>query len=159
MTDQDERALITDLARDLVAELAPRESEVFEELAAEYFEDPRPPETAQGATDDALGFGLGGMVIAMTPAAAAVVSAVLSFLGSIALEAFRAEGGDYVRNRLRMLFQGDRAPDGSAAVPVSQADLQRLYQVARDEAGKYGLSDADAATLADALFRRLALGN
>lgn len=72
------RAAVKSEAARIVARLAPDEIDLFDELAAEFFADPRPP-GKPSLRDDPCGFGADDFVVATTPAVLAVVVVTFGF--------------------------------------------------------------------------------
>jgi len=74
MTDfiQNQNQLVADLARDMVAEIAPQELPTFRAQSEAYFKDPERALKGQAGKDDMLGFGVGAAVTFLTPVVLAV---------------------------------------------------------------------------------------
>ncbi|NDJ55170.1 MAG: hypothetical protein GYB68_19030 [Chloroflexi bacterium] len=154
------RDLLNDLNRDLVAEMAPEELDMFGELMSEYYADPSPPNPDEQAADDPLGFGLGETIIAVTPASAAVLTAVIHLIMQISQHMAFDEVSDQLRVRIKSLFKKrpkDEPPPPDAP-KLSADDLARVRQVAIDEAKRFGLPEERAILMGDVLYRRLSLG-
>ncbi len=160
-TDSPEgRALVEEVSRDVIAEVAPEELDLFDQLSDEYYANPTPPDLSQRAGDDALGFGLNELLIANTPAANAMITVVLGFAIQIISKAAGDESSDFVRARVKALFKrkGSAQPSQPAPVQFSTEQLRQMRAAAEAEAQRFGLDAADAGHMADALFRRMALG-
>ena len=56
----EDRAFVAELSRDVIAEVAPEEIALFDQLVAEYYADPTAPDRAAQADDDALGLAWAG---------------------------------------------------------------------------------------------------
>lgn len=68
------------IAQLIVAQVAPAELPIFDDLAALYFADPTPPDFSTTPYPDPLSMGLGELLVAVTPAATAVaIYALASF--------------------------------------------------------------------------------
>src|SRR5262245_32214717 len=105
-----DRALVAELAQEIIADVAPEELDLFDDLSAEYFANPKPPDMSSKSGDDALGFGIGDMLIASTPAAAAMVSVVVAFATQVIVQAASDEASDTIRERVKALFQRGKGP-------------------------------------------------
>ena len=152
------RELVAALSMDIVAEVAPEELDLFDDLVDEYYEDPSPPDMSASARDSALGFGLGGALAAATPAATAMVSAVLGLVVQVATQAFQDESSDFIRDKVKSLFGGKKVETTTdAPIPLTQDQLRRMREAALAEAQKFGMSGDEAERMADALFRRMAV--
>jgi hypothetical protein len=143
------------IAKDLVAEVAPEELDLFDELAREYHANPRPPQVTRGGGDDALGFGLDAAVAASSPAVIAAVSACFGFALQIASDAFRDQTKDFVKDQVKKLLGGRKS--GPVLLHLDAAQLAHARDLAASEARRFGLNKADADRLADALAGRLAM--
>ncbi len=76
------RQLIEDISRQVVAQVAPEEIDIFEPLLAAYLADPTPPDLSVTTHHDPTSMGLDEVLVAVTPAVAAVVEHTLSNLAS-----------------------------------------------------------------------------
>jgi hypothetical protein len=152
---QPDRALIEELSQQVISEVAPEELDIFDDLSAEYFADPTPPDLNAQESDDALGFGLNEVLIAATPAANAMIGIVLAFAIQTVIQAAGDETSDFVRGRIKALFGKGAKQE---APRFSQDQLRHMRQIAEAEAKRFGLDDQAAAAMADSLFRRMVLG-
>jgi hypothetical protein len=150
--------LVEDLAREVIAEVAPEELDLFDELSQEYRANPQPPSQSGKALDDALGFGLGDVLIASTPAANAMIGVVVAFAGQIIISYAQDKGKDFVEETLKSLFKRGKKPTEPPPVQFSQDQLRQMRDAAESEARRFGLSEHEAQAMADALFRRMVLG-
>lgn len=150
----DEQQMIAELSKDLVTRVAPEELDIFDDLLQDYFENPQPPDRTAKAGDDALGFGLGEVMIAMTPVAAAVATAALNFLLQAVLKAAQDETVAQVRSRLKPLFERKAKAD---KLSLTTEQLKQLRDTARASAEQYGLDAKQAAQLTNALLVALML--
>lgn len=162
MNPQDPR--IREWTRDLsllvIRELAPDEEPLAEEWIEEVLDDPRAAlSPGDEATDDALAFGVGGMLSAVTPVVVTVASGVLAFIGNELLKGLREESGKLLRERVRALFRrGPEPPPGApGGTALSKDQLQQVRDHAIEQAKACGMSEADAARLASSLVGSLAL--
>jgi len=150
------RALVEGLSREVIGEVAPEELDLFDQLSDEYYVDPAPPDLTQQGGDEALGFGLGELLIASTPASNAMITVVLTFVIQILMQAAGDEGSDFVRNKIRALF--GRKGEAEPPPHFNRDELRHMRAAAEAEAQRFGLSAEEAGHMADALFRRMALG-
>jgi len=144
-------AFLSELAREIVGEVAPEEIEIFDELVEEYYRDPTPPDLEQRATDDALGFGLGEMLAAATPAVIAMTTVVFGFAVHVATQILVDESAEFTRSRIKGLLMGKKVEP----VPFRREHLIKARQLALEEAKKYGMVEDDAQHMADSLLRRM----
>jgi hypothetical protein len=156
--------LIREITRNVVLQVAPEELEVFELLLTEYFQDPRAPQVSTAAADDPLGFGLSEALVAVTPAAATVVSTVLSHLITETIKATKGDSETAVKARLKTLRRGTRragepaASESKEVAPLTREQMEQVRNMARKQALAIGISAGLAETMANALVGSLTLG-
>jgi hypothetical protein len=97
----EERELIIALSKRIVEQTDPDEMEIFDELIEDYFFDPTPPDMSDRARNDALGFGAGKLMIATTPAAAAVARVVWPFILQVFTEIIKDLDPEQVYRQVR----------------------------------------------------------
>ena len=155
-TETDEgRKLVEELSKSVVSEVAPEELDLFDELVQEYFDDPAPPDLSAQASDDALGFGMSEMLVAATPAAMAMASAVVGFVLSEAIEADQEESVGLV---LKRLFKKGKVTD-EGPPPLDKAQLEQVKKLALEQAQAFGMKPDEAKKMTDALIGSLALSS
>lgn len=74
------RQFVRQMVQPIVTRVVPEELPFFEELMESYFTDPTPPDLTILANNDPLGHGLSDILLALTPAATAVIVYCLTFL-------------------------------------------------------------------------------
>ena len=176
------RTLIADFSRAVVLETAPEELDLFDELIEDYFSSPLPArpspgEGPGGEADDPLGFGLSETIAAVTPAAAAMASAVLGYLLTETVKATREESAAALKKKIKALFNPERQPGGKPEpakpeanlplpagpkpdedpAPLTVEQLQQVKRLARKQAVQFGLEPDLADKMAIALVGALAL--
>ena len=148
-------ALIRDITQTIVTQVAPEELDLFDELLQEYFTNPQPaPQTT--SSDDPLGFGVGEVVAAITPAAAAMVSVVLSYLLPEVLKVSSQESAALIMARAKKLFQRMIGKTDTLP-PLTHAQLTHVKNLACQQALKFGVKAKIAEQMATALAGSLAL--
>jgi hypothetical protein len=156
-SETDDRELIVAVSRDVVASIAPEESVLFRPLSVAYFEHPerlsRPPQ------DDMLGFGVGDVVVALTPVALTVVSETLVYLRAELAKTVAHDAAAALDAKVKALFRRSHPGDQRAeAVPaLSQEQLAEVRRRAIEKARVLGLSEHRANLLADAVVGSLVL--
>jgi hypothetical protein len=161
------RSFIQTVSQEVVGEIAPEELDLFDGLIQDYFKDPTPPDLSPKVKDEPLGFGLEGVLIAVTPAAAAALKAVLDYLLGPTVQGIMKEGSAAIVKRVKEFLNSPEEKSASSAKPgkvekatppdFSKEHLVTVNKIARSEAKKFGLSDSEADRLADVLVARLAL--
>jgi hypothetical protein len=158
-TDTEEgRAFIAEVSKNVVSQVAPEELDLFDDLVQEYFDDPTPPDPEEAASDDALGFGLGGALVAATPAVAAMANVVLGFLLTEVINIAKDQAGGMAVEKLRAHFS-TRGESGTGSPPLTTEQLVKVKQLASDQAKAFGMDDDEARKMADALVGSLALSS
>lgn len=153
----EDRQLVTQLSKKIVEQTAPEEADLFDEMVGEYFADPSPPDLSATHSDDPLGFGLGELLVAVTPAAAAVASAAVGFIVSTLTRAAQDGGAEQVRTRLKQVLGGTK--EAASSKPALTPDqLEELRKVARETANRYGMEEAQAEAMTNAMLVALMLG-
>lgn len=157
------RKLIQELSKDIVAETAPEEMDLFDELVMEYFNNPAPPDLSAKPKDDPLGFGLNEVLIAVTPAAAAMVNEVLKHLMTESIGAVKDESSDMVKKKVKKLFNPEKKDDqptkkdDGEVRPLNKEQLEQVKKLARKQAIKFGIGPDKAEKMANALVGSLVL--
>ena len=187
------RTLIADFSRAVVLETAPEELDLFDELIEDYFSSPLPARHSPGEgpgvrpgpggeADDPLGFGLSETIAAVTPAAAAMASAVLGYLLTETVKATQEESAAALKKKIKALFNPETQPGGKSEpakqeanlplpvigapagpkpdedpAPLTVEQLQQVKRLARKQAVQFGLEPDLADKMAIALVGALAL--
>jgi hypothetical protein len=158
-----DRELVTELAQLALEQVAPEELLLFDELAAEYFEDPE--RAVAGRREEAVGFGLD--LALMTPYLLATVTAVVQFLVKTVAETVGEDARPVVVRLVRRLYRKPEpagpAPSepgpGAPAPAVDVVERRRIHEVAVTNALKLGLSQEQADLLAASIVGSLAIAD
>jgi len=154
--------LIQEISKGIVMEVAPEEMDLFDELVMEYFQDPTPPDLTAKPKDDPLGFGLGEVLIAATPAVAAMVDVVLNYLMNEIVKVAQGESAELIKRKIKDLFNPKKEEkidksDEDDVVPLTKEQLEQVKKLARKQAIKFGIGPDKAEKMANALIGLLAL--
>ena len=145
-----DRDLITEISKKIVADVAPEEIDLFNELLLDYFADPAPPDLTARPMDDPLGWGAGEVMVDATKATAAMVSASLGFIG----DATKDQSGSQIQHYLAAKQQNPTIQ------PLLNPDqLAALRQVAFVTASQYGMDGERAQAMVNAMLVSLMLGD
>jgi hypothetical protein len=155
--DSTDFPFISEVSKEIVAQVAPEEVELFDDLAAEYYANPQPPDLAARASDDPLGFGLDAGIVAATPAVMAMVSVAFGFVWQAAVDSFKTESQDFIAHKVKELFQGKKQESAPKTLALTPAQLKEVRRLCIKEATDFGMCDKDAGQMADALAGRLAM--
>jgi hypothetical protein len=158
------RELIQEISKRVVNQIAPEELDLFDELVLEYFQNPSLPDELSKQKDNPLGFGLGETLIAISPAAAAMVNAVLSYLMTEVLKTAQDESAELIKKKVKELFNPEKDND-SAFVhknkkdipPLTKEQLEQVRKLAIKQAMAFKVAPDKAQRMADSLIGTLAL--
>ncbi|GAB2847317.1 hypothetical protein [Lentzea nigeriaca] len=148
MTSPVKSVEVADVVRDVVEKLAPDEMPAVNALAAlKPAVAARRLERARTARDP-LGFGLGDLLVTITPVVWITVEHFAGRLGDTAAEK--------IADRLRKLFRRKAIPRRVALTPEQMAELREKVL---ETGARQGLTPEQCAQIADAIIARLALGD
>jgi hypothetical protein len=150
----DERDLVVQLTRDVLADAAPEETGVF---AAD--EDGWIAGRAEGSrsSDEMLGFGADAVVL-LTPYVVAAAAAAVRYIGHVLAEVVDAETRPLIARWVRHVLRQDRGEPGTTPLPALSVDLvRRVRDVTFTTCHDLGLADDDASLVSDAVAGRLAV--
>jgi hypothetical protein len=158
MSEPADPQLVTEIARGIIAELAPEELPMFGLASQAYVSDPRRL-SASADDDEMLGFGGGTQLELLTPVVLTVASGVVSYLLSTVFAAAKAEGQVLIQQQVKQLFKRFHAPepDTKAPVTLTRDQLIEVRRVAYEIATRSGVTAAQAALLADSTVGQLAI--
>lgn len=159
------RAVITEIARDVIEEIAREEVPVFSSVSQAYFADPQRALSGRGSRKAPLGFGSGVVELILTPIVLAATAKAVECLAEITLKHLPEDG---VRAALRRIFHagqrspGAPAPDDSAestssgavGVELRQEDIERLRHVVEATLHDCGAAPEISRLIADAIIGR-----
>lgn len=146
------RKYVESVSKQIVADVAPEELDLFDELLVEYFDNPTPPEEVQ-AGETPLGFGLSATLVAVTPAAAAMVSSVLTYILTEVIKSFQKETAEVVKKKIKEIFN----PEDNSPSPLTKAQLEQINKIARKQAREFGMDADQARRMSNALIGSLTL--
>lgn len=147
-----------ELSKGLVEQFAPEELDMFDELYSEYRQDPTPPSRGERGADDPLGSGLEDVLMAVTPAASAMVTAVLSFVLGEVLKASQSEASEKIKEKVKAVFNPQPADAEKAkAAPLTPEQLEQVRRLAAKRGVDFGLPPDQARQMSLALIGSLSL--
>jgi hypothetical protein len=145
--------VVVELAELVLQRTAPDEVPELPDVAEEYFADPQAVLAARGS-DEPLGFGLELAMLA--PIVLAIATPVVGFLGDIAKDLMKDAAKPHVNEAARRLLRRPQQPPPPVTLSPQQA--RTIRDNARSQAMTLGLSEQQAALLADAIVGCLAVG-
>jgi hypothetical protein len=154
------RELVYQVSLQILEQIAPEEVEIFPELAEEFYTNPELPELSGNSTDDELAFGLDGSLIPVSHAIISAVIYVLNYLVTDVLKEAKGEISEALKTKIKALFENEKLdgkPKKGKITPIlTKEELELVKKMARKQARIFGLGEADARKLADALVGSLA---
>lgn len=155
MQGADERELVAELTREVLAEAAPEEIEIFEADETRWLEGRH---EASASREDMLGFGLEAAVVLLTPYVVAAATAAVRYIAGVLREGADAEVRPRLVQWVRRLFahDGDKTP-GTRPPGLPVDIVGRVREVTMATCLDMGLGSDDAALVSDTIAGRLVL--
>ena len=151
MTEQE---LVASIATEAIRTVAPEEMPVFEAVQQVYFARGGTASVVAPTRESELGFGFGGELVALSPAALAIASEVVSFVANHMGEALKRETGAVISDRTRALF---KRFGGKPSAGLTPDQLNRVRSVAAEKAAALRIPASKAGLLVDAIVGGLAV--
>lgn len=147
---------MTSTVKTVVQDVAPEELLLFDDLMTQYRANPGNAIKFQSYSDDPLGFGFEETIVAITPAVAAMATAILSYIINEVVKASQQESAGIVVGKVKALLRRDnRALEDGASLTATQ--LAHVRKIAHSVAIEHKLTEDEARNLSDSLFVALAL--
>jgi hypothetical protein len=152
MDDTADTALVLDISRQVVTDLAPGELEVFEATGDAYLDES--PTGKDG--EEMLGFGVEAVAF-LTPFVVMATKAVVSYLSEVVTAALKDESKSAVAGYVKRLFRRFRDDDDDQPGPVALSieEIRAAHDVALEKAKAMGMKSERANLLADAIAGEL----
>jgi hypothetical protein len=155
--EQVDDALVAELARAVVRDVAPQEMPLYRANSEAYFKDPEKALRGASSGDQMLGFGAGIDVTLLTPIVLAIMSEVVKYLATEVVQSAKRQGSGVIDEQVKRLFNRFRtAPASTASAAASEApapltvdQLARVRSIAFDTARRLKLPPDQAQLLAD----------
>jgi hypothetical protein len=159
MTELAYKELITDIAHELIAEIAPRELPLFRPTSEAFINNLGRGLNPRNATDEMLGFGLDTAIAFLTPVVLALTTEVVKFLAEKAKESIKEASGELITKIIKGVF--NRIPptgqDKSTPLVLSREELVQLRQLMVETARHLRLPKEKTGLLVNAIMGRLAV--
>ena len=148
------KQVVTELSRELVAEVAPEELEFVDELLDDYYADPAIHETK----DDPLGFG-SEVLAAATPVIAMALQTLFTFILNEVWVSAQKESAALIAEKMKAVFHPAKTPSpkGEVALALTREQLEKAKQLIKKEATRGGMKPKKAEELAVKIVGRIAL--
>jgi hypothetical protein len=143
------RQVVTEVSRELVAEVAPEELEVVDELLADYYANP----TVHESQDNPLGFGT-DFLAASTPVIAMALQTLFSFILNEVWVSAQRESAVLIAEKMKSLFNPKKA---EPALGLTREQLEKAKQLVKKEAIRGGMNPKKAEDLALKVVARISL--
>jgi hypothetical protein len=137
------------LARELVGDLAPEETDLFDEFAT------APTGGTDREQDEPLAFGSGELIVALTPILLKIAQEVVAYLAEKVPELGYDLVEDVLKDRVKRLLEARKPSLPEQTLAVMRAGVTRIVE---SEALRQGLDAAKATVIAGAVEKRLGIG-
>ena len=145
------KQVVTQLSRELVAEIAPEELELVDELLEDYYANP----TVHESKDHPLGFG-SEFLAAATPVVAAALQAFFNFILNEVWVSAQKESAELIAGRMKALFNPGKKK-AEPTLQLTEGQLEKAKQLIKKEAIRSGMKPKKAEDLALKIIGRIAL--
>ena len=145
------RQVVTEVSRELVAEIAPEELEVVDELLADYYANP----TVHESKDNPLGFG-SEFLAASTPVIAMALQTLFNFILNEVWVAAQKESAILIAEKMKSLFN-PKKEQAEPGLGLTREQLEKAKQLVKKEAIRGGMNPKKAEDLALKVVARISL--
>jgi hypothetical protein len=159
MTDATQHQLISDVAHEVITEIAPRELPLFRVTSKTYLDNLDEGLKPLNAIDQMLGFGLDTAITFLTPVVLALTTEAVKFLAEKVKESVKEASGEMITKFVKKMF--NRIPpteeDKSTPLVLSREELVQLRQLMVETARHLRLPKEKTGLLVNAIMGRLAV--
>lgn len=145
------KQLVTEVSKEIVAEVAPEELEFVDELIEDYYANPIVPENK----DNPLEFG-SELLAASTPVIAMALQALFNFVLNEVWVSAQKEGAVLIAQKMKALLNPVREKP-EEALGLTQEQLEKAKKLIKKEAMRGGMKPKKAEDLAMKIVGRIAL--
>jgi hypothetical protein len=142
---------VTELSKELVAEVAPEELELVDELLDDYYANPAVHETK----DDPLGFG-SEVLAAATPLIAMALQTLFTFILNEVWVSAQKESAALIAEKMKALFHPTKEKP-EPLLGLTSEQLEKAKKLIKKEAVRGGMNPKKAEDLALKIVGRIAL--
>jgi hypothetical protein len=151
-----EPTLVCEIARDVLAELAPEEMPIFPAASRTYFADPAAARKQTRSKDSALGFGVDSFVF-LTPVVLPVLSEVFEFLRQAAEKAAEAGLAKEIPEIIKGMFRKFHSAEPDTPTVLTREQIALIHGNVLAAAKRLRMPAETARSLADAVTARLVI--
>jgi hypothetical protein len=148
--------LVSDIARDVLAELAPQEIPIFPAASRAYFADPAAALKQSRSQDSALGFGV-DLFVFLTPVVLPVLSEVFEFLTQVAEKAVEAGLSKEIPEIIKGMFRKFHSSEPESPSVLTREQIALVHAKVLAAAKRLRMPPDQARSLADAVTARLVM--
>jgi hypothetical protein len=148
--------LVSDIARDVLEELAPQEMPIFPAASRAYFADPAAALKQSRSKDSALGFGVDSFVF-LTPVVLPVLSEVFEFLTQVAEKAVEGGLAKEIPEIVKGMFRKFHSSEPESASVLTKEQIAFVHGKVLAAAKRLRVPPDQARSLADAVTARLVM--
>lgn len=157
MESSTDTALVTDVARDVLSEIAPQEIPILVAASRAYFADPTAALRQASSKDNVLGFGVEAAAVVVTPAVLLVMSEALDFLTRVAKKAIEEGLTAEIPQVIKAMFRKFHSSTPAVPSVLTKEQLALIHGNVQLAAKKLRLSPDQARSLANAVTAQLVL--
>lgn len=150
--------LVTEVARDVLSEIAPQEMPIFAATSKAYFADPAAALQQLRAKDDVLGFGMDTAAALFTPAILLLLSETLEYLTRVAAKATADGLAKEIPDLIKAMFKKFHPSQPQTPSVLTKEHIAMVHGNILTSAKKLRLPAEKARSLADAVTAQLVLG-
>lgn len=138
----DKKEIVKEMTYSVISGISPEEAAMFDGIFEEYYDNPAKKNAGRDST---LGFGIEGMLDLSTPMVIGMASSVAGFLFTEILKTVKDQTAEAIKAKIKKLFnKKDQNVKKSDLPDLTPEQYAIIKKIAKDEALKFGLSEADA---------------
>lgn len=149
--------LVTDVARDVLSEIAPEEMPIFAAASRAYFADPAAARQQLRSRDNVLGFGVEALTVVVTPAVLLILSEVFDFLTGVAAKATEEGLTKEIPQIIKAMFRKFHSSEPDIPSVLTREQIGLIHSNVLLAAKKLRLPAEKAQSLANAVTAQLVL--
>jgi hypothetical protein len=149
--------LVTDIAGDVLAELAPQELPILPAASRAHFADPAATLKRLHPKDNALGFGVDPTVAFLTPIVLQILSDVFDFLTGVAKKSVEAGLAKEIPEIIKGMFRKFHSSQLDAPAVLTREQIALIHGDVLAAAKRLRMPPDKAQSLADAVTARLVM--
>ena len=150
-------AIITEVGRDVLSEIAPEEMPIFGAASNAYFADPAAALRQVPSRDNVLGFGVEAVAVVVTPVVLLALSEVLQFLTRVAAKAVEDGLAKEIPDVIRAMFRKFHSAKPQMPSVLTREHIGLIHGNVLLAARRLRLPPDKAQSLADAVTAQLVL--